>query len=180
MHATRVLLQSSLTPMSMHLFQQSFDMIQNSNQSIQGILGVVKAYYGCIKAQGCGSLHNHMVIWFHGGLTSDEIQNWAMTDPTWKGCLVDFLDDTVCNIIPADPDPIMSVQSCKHHSCAVRGIDPAMNPTSEDTLKAWLKDLHNVILQSQCYSSITMSFTHKYTLQTSQVRSSKKLSFQFG
>ena len=38
-----------------------------------GVVGVVKAYYSCIEAQGHGSLHCHMVVWVHGGLNSDEI-----------------------------------------------------------------------------------------------------------
>ncbi|KAI0037585.1 hypothetical protein FA95DRAFT_1506798, partial [Auriscalpium vulgare] len=32
-----------------------------------GILGVVKAYYGCVKAQSCGTLHCHMMVWVEGG-----------------------------------------------------------------------------------------------------------------
>lgn len=38
-----------------------------------GIIGVVKVYYSCVEAQGHGSLHCHMVVWVHSGLTSDEI-----------------------------------------------------------------------------------------------------------
>ena len=36
-----------------------------------GILGIARAYYGCVEAQGCGSLHCHMVVWVHGGITSN-------------------------------------------------------------------------------------------------------------
>ena len=35
-----------------------------------GILGLVKAYYGCVEAQGRGTLHCHMMIWLEGGLKS--------------------------------------------------------------------------------------------------------------
>jgi hypothetical protein len=125
-----------------------------------GILGVTRAYYGCVEAQGRGSLHCHMVVWVHGGLTSDEIRDRAMVDHSWRDRLIDFLDDTVCNVIPADPDPSMSVQSCQHHSCAVRGIDVATDPISEDTLKARSKDLRNVVLQSQCHSHTGTCYKH--------------------
>jgi hypothetical protein len=27
-----------------------------------GVLGVVKAYYGCVEAQGRGTLHCHMLV----------------------------------------------------------------------------------------------------------------------
>ena len=116
-----------------------------------GILGVTKAYYGCVEAQGRGSLHCHMVVWVHGGLTSDEIRNRAMADHSWRNRLVEFLDDTICNVVPADPDPLMPMQSSQHHPCAVRGVDVVKDPTSEDTLKGRLKDLRNVILRSQCH-----------------------------
>ena len=39
-----------------------------------GILGKVKAYYGCVEAQGRGSLHCHMLVWVEGGLNADEIK----------------------------------------------------------------------------------------------------------
>jgi hypothetical protein len=117
-----------------------------------GILGVTKAYYGCVEAQGRGSLHCHMVIWLHGGLTSDEIRDRIVVDHRWRDQLIEFLDDTVCNVIPADPDPSMSIQSSQHHPCAVRGINAIVNPTTEDTLKGRLKDVRNVVLQSQCHS----------------------------
>lgn len=37
-----------------------------------GVLGLVKAYYGCVEAQGCGTLHCHMLIWLEGGLNPNE------------------------------------------------------------------------------------------------------------
>lgn len=117
-----------------------------------GILGVTKAYYGCVEAQGRGSLHCHMVVWVHGGMTSDQIRERAMADEGWKDRLIEFLDDTVCNVIPADPDPSMVIQSSEHHPCAVRGIDMSADPSAEDTLKALLKDLRNVVLESQRHS----------------------------
>ena len=55
----------------------------------------------------------------------------------------------MCNVIPADPDPSICIQSSQHHSCTVCGIDVTADPISEDTLKARLKDLCNVVLESQ-------------------------------
>ena len=127
-----------------------YDPKQRSTQP--GILGVTKAYYGCVEAQGRGSLHCHMVVWVHGGLTSDEIRDRALADHRWRDRLIEFLDDTICNVIPADPDPLMSLQSSQYHPCAVRGVNVIIDSTSEDTLKGRLKDLRNVVLQSQCHS----------------------------
>jgi len=86
-----------------------------------GVVGVVKAYYGCVEAQGHGLLHCHMVVWVHGGLNSDEIREKAMADHEWRDRFAEFLDETICNVIPADPDPDMSVQSCQHHALSHRG-----------------------------------------------------------
>lgn len=143
-----------------------YDANQQSTQS--GILGVTKAYYGCAETQGRGSLHCHMVVWVHGGLTADEILNRAISDHGWRDRLANFLDDTVCSVVPADPDSSMSVQSCHHHSCAVRGIDVVTESLSKDTLKAQLKDLRNVVTQSQCPSH--MSTCYKYH-RSGQVKS---------
>ncbi|KAJ6573694.1 hypothetical protein B0H10DRAFT_1645672, partial [Mycena sp. CBHHK59/15] len=44
-----------------------------------GILGVVKAYYSCVEAQGRGTLHCHMVVWLEGGLNPDEIKKRALS-----------------------------------------------------------------------------------------------------
>ena len=47
----------------------------NADHSEGGIFAVVKGYYGCVEAQGRGSLHCHMLIWLEGGLNPDEIKN---------------------------------------------------------------------------------------------------------
>ena len=39
-----------------------------------GILGVVNAYYGCVEAQGRGTLHCHMIVWLEGALNPNEIK----------------------------------------------------------------------------------------------------------
>ncbi|KAF9642416.1 hypothetical protein BDM02DRAFT_3075889, partial [Thelephora ganbajun] len=109
-----------------------------------GVIGVVKAYYGCVEAQGRGSLHCHMVVWVHGGLNSDEIREKAIADNEWRDRLINFLDETICNVIPADPDP------------DIAHLDPCL----EDTLKARVKDLRNVILECQCHSHTGTCYKH--------------------
>jgi len=127
-----------------------YDPKQRSTEP--GVVGVVKAYYGCVEAQGRGSLHCHMVVWVHGGLNSDEIREKAMADDEWRDRLIDFLDETICNVIPADPDPDLCVQSSQHHACSVRGVSMDLDPGSENTLKARVKDLRNVIQECQSHS----------------------------
>jgi len=38
-------------------------------------LGYVKAFYSCVEAQGCGSLHCHMLIWIIGVMNQNEIHH---------------------------------------------------------------------------------------------------------
>lgn len=45
-----------------------------------GILGKVKAYYGCVEAQGRGTLHCHMLIWIEGGLNPDQLKQCVLDD----------------------------------------------------------------------------------------------------
>lgn len=67
-----------------------------------GILGVVKAHYGYVEAQGQGSLHCHMLIWVEGTLNPNEIREKVIKDPEWGKRLLDYLDDTITNIVPHD------------------------------------------------------------------------------
>ena len=58
-----------------------------------GILGLVKAYYGCVEAQGRGTLHCHMMIWLEGGLNPNEIKERVIDkgDVEFKNRLIQFL-----------------------------------------------------------------------------------------
>ena len=91
----------------------------NGEQSQEGIFGVVKGYYGCVKAQGRGSLYCHMLIWFEGGLNPDEIKDCVLQDDSFKICLLNFLEDSISMCIPDDPDPALTVPSSMHHPCSV-------------------------------------------------------------
>jgi hypothetical protein len=55
----------------------------HSKNSEGGIFSPVKGYYGCVEAQGRGTLHCHMLIWLEGGLNPDEIKQRI-----WKRCEV--------------------------------------------------------------------------------------------
>jgi hypothetical protein len=123
-----------------------------------GILGVVKAYYGCVEAQGRGTLHCHMLIWVEGGLNPNEIKQRVLgTDEdaqTFSRRLLAFLDDTISNSIPPDPDPYLHVPSSEHHPCSVRGlnIDDIQKMDIQTLKTARNKDVHNVVKQCQSHS----------------------------
>jgi hypothetical protein len=117
-----------------------------------GVLGVVKAYYGCVEAQGRGTLHCHMIIWLEGGLNPDEIKQRVLQqgDREFRDRLLAFLDDTISNSIPTDPDPDLTVPSSIHHPCSVRGVNPDL--IGDDLEKARQKDKHNLVKQCQSHS----------------------------
>src|ERR1700678_1083309 len=81
-----------------------------------GILGLVKAYYGCGEAQGRGTLHCHMMIWLEGGLNPNEIKERVIDkgDVEFKNRLIQFLDDSISNSIPDDPTVNILIPSLRH------------------------------------------------------------------
>jgi len=88
-----------------------------------GVLGVVKAHYGCVEAQGRGSLHCHMLIWIEGALNPNEIRDRVLKDPEWGRRLLDYLDDTITNVVPEDPIPDVSTSWDEKDPCTLRGVD---------------------------------------------------------
>ncbi|KAJ7739226.1 hypothetical protein DFH07DRAFT_688368, partial [Mycena maculata] len=141
-----------------------------------GILGVVKAYYGCAEAQGRGTLHCHMLVWVEGGLNPNEIKKRALSseasDIDFCKQLLAFLDDTISNAIPPEPEPKVNVPSDKYHPCSVRGIHianvnqnddfsaPAKQPGNNSVSPERQQDLHNLV--SQCQSHEHSKTCFKY------------------
>ena len=117
-----------------------YDPNEKNNEG--GILGLVKAYYGCVEAQGRGTLHCHMMIWLEGGLNPNEIKERVIDkeDIEFRDRLIQFLDDSISNCIPDDPDQNISIPSSRHHPCSVRG--PSYTASEEDNAKLQQKDLH--------------------------------------
>ncbi|KAH7871984.1 uncharacterized protein C8R40DRAFT_1053578, partial [Lentinula edodes] len=127
----------------------------NQEDTTGGVLGVVKAHYGCIEAQGRGSLHCHMLVWLEGGLNPNEIKRRAIEDPSSEFCtrLVQYLDDAISNIVPPVPDDEILVPSDIKHPCSVRGttMQGFEHPAMESDL-ATQKDLHNLVLKCQVHT----------------------------
>lgn len=138
-----------------------YDPKQNNLEG--GVLGVVKAYYGCVESQGRGTLHCHMLVWLEGGLNPNQIKDKVLKDGESEFCtrLLAFLDDTISTEIPKDPDPSLVVPSSLHHPCSVRGIDSVQGidpgrsaDGSSDPIivrDAQQKDLHNLARKCQAH-----------------------------
>ncbi|KAJ3880111.1 hypothetical protein F5051DRAFT_302377, partial [Lentinula edodes] len=132
-------------------------------QNCLGVFGHVKGYYGCVEAQGRGSLHCHMLIWLEGGMNPNEIKNRILHDPSsdFQQRMVSFLDDTICNHIPVKPAVSVEVPSDKFHLCALRsnlvsGFDvPTMQ--SEDANQ---KDLCNLVQYCQVHNHTSTCYKY--------------------
>ena len=137
----------------MKAFISTILAFDSSGRNLEGgILGVVKAYYGCVEAQGRGTLHCHMLIWLEGGLNPTEIKNKILrdNDKDFQDRLLAFLDDTISNCIPRDPDPCLVTPSSSHHPCSVRSIKPISNNELNHALRR--KDLHHLVTKCQRHS----------------------------
>ncbi|KAJ7717464.1 hypothetical protein B0H16DRAFT_1232779, partial [Mycena metata] len=127
-----------------------------------GILGVVKAYYGTVEAQGRGSLHCHMMVWVAGGLNPNEIKEKALENGgniEFQQRLITFLDDTISTAIPPDSERCdLETPLSKCHPCATRGPGPGVKP--EDMSDAEQRDLHN--LAERCQRHRHTGICYKY------------------
>jgi len=108
-----------------------------------GILGTIKAHYGCVEAQGRGSLHCHMLIWIEGALNPNEIRESVIKDPHWGRRLLEYLDDTITNVVPMDPTPDASSPMDNKHPCSLRGPDLGIDDI-DVRLAMRMKDLHRL------------------------------------
>jgi len=45
-----------------------------------GIFGKVEGYIGTVEAQGCGTLHLHIILWLCGSPTSKEMKDLLATE----------------------------------------------------------------------------------------------------
>jgi hypothetical protein len=126
-----------------------------------GILGVVKAYYSCVEAQGRGTLHCHMLMWVEGGLNPNEIKDCVLheQDKDFGERLIAFLDDTISTEIPPDPEAeLLPPDQCLPHPCSIRGVSSQL--TGKDRVKAQRKDLHRLV--KQCQSHVHSKTCYKY------------------
>ncbi|TFK87003.1 hypothetical protein K466DRAFT_451660, partial [Polyporus arcularius HHB13444] len=121
----------------------------------EGVLGVTKAYYGCVEAQGRGTLHCHMVVWVEGGMNPSQLQARIQEgDPDFGRRLVSFMDDILSNHIPdaAETDDRPSAREKPPHPCAIRGLPLDLPPDADSTKQAAQQDLRRLVLKCQVHT----------------------------
>lgn len=89
----------------------------------KGLFGVTKGYFGCVEAQGRGSLHCHLLVWLEGALDPQEIKDRIVEggDQEFGERLCRFIDDSISNGVP--PEPAFMPEN-DPHPCRVRGPRP--------------------------------------------------------
>ena len=120
-------------------------------ESDVGILGCVSAYYGCVEAQGRGSLHCHILVWLAGSLNPNEIRDRIMhvNDTIFRNNLLAFLEDTISMSVPNDPLPDDDIPSSLFHPSSVRA--PLMEGDLDSVRHQLQKDVHFLAQSSQVY-----------------------------
>ena len=127
----------------------------------EGILGSVNGYYRCVEAQGRGTLHCHMLVWLEEALNCEEIRDRVQSsDIDFQRRLIEYLDDTISNEIPAAPVTQQSVLSFIHHPCAIQGLNSQhfVDPKNADQLDQ--EDLHNLVKNYQSHQHTTTCYKY--------------------
>lgn len=125
----------------------------------EGILGVVKAHYGCVEAQGRGSLHCHMLVWIDGALNPNEIKERVINEPSWGKKLLLYLDDTITNVVPEDPIPHITTVWSEKDPCTLRGA--RLNTESVlDRLTLRMKDVSRLAERVQRHRHSNTCYKH--------------------
>ena len=120
-------------------------------ESDVGILGRVSAYYGCVEAQGRGSLHCHMLVWLAGSLDPNEIRDriMHMNDTIFRDNLLAFLEDTISTSVPGDPLPDDVIPSSLFHPSSVHA--PLLEGDLDLVWHRLQKDVHFLAQSSQVH-----------------------------
>lgn len=107
-------------------FLLGFDKYTRRPTDEGGVLDHVKAHFGCVEAQGRGTLHCHMIVWLEGGLNPNKIRDRVVGgDSEFASRLIRFLDESITTSIPESPEspaePNSNVREM--HPSALRGVD---------------------------------------------------------
>ena len=81
-----------------------------------------------------------------GGLNCNQIKKKALKDGgdlEFQKRLIEFLEDTISNSVPPDPDPSFNTELGEFDSCATRGPTPRDNAQDPNLSRA--KDIHQLI-----------------------------------
>ncbi|PPQ81895.1 hypothetical protein CVT24_009316 [Panaeolus cyanescens] len=105
-----------------HLLKFTSDMERSEN----GILGKTSAYYGCVEAQGRGSLHCHMMVWLDGSLEPSALKKRILDDDRFREEFVHYLESVIWTDVPSDPLQGQQTLYSTQHPCKLRPPDASL------------------------------------------------------
>ncbi|PPQ76590.1 hypothetical protein CVT24_013026 [Panaeolus cyanescens] len=128
------------------------DLVEN------GILGKTDAYYGCVEAQGRGSLHCHMMVWLKGSINPTELKSRILNDDQFCESFIRYLESVIATEVPADPLPRTQSLFSNHHPCKLR---PPDGSTYNSNRALFTHDLH--YLAEACQRHVHTETCFKYS-----------------
>ncbi|KAF9057091.1 hypothetical protein BJ165DRAFT_1309114, partial [Panaeolus papilionaceus] len=138
-------------------FQCLLQCTPSSTSSDYGVLGKTSAYYGCIEAQGRGSLHCHMLVWLEDSLNPDELKQRLTTDDDFQSRFLSYLSSVISTEVPLDPFNSVSTPISERHPCKSRGV-PIGNDESNSLHRQ--HDMH--YLAESCQRHTHSATCYKY------------------
>jgi ATP-dependent exoDNAse (exonuclease V) alpha subunit len=88
----------SIKTMFEHLF--GWDYEKRCSKSDGGILGHLRAFYGCAENTERGGLHGHFVMWLVGGLNPSELHERMKQDDAFQQKFFDFFEGIIHHHLP--------------------------------------------------------------------------------
>ncbi len=145
-------------------FLLGFDKLK----SIDGIIGYIKSYYGCVETQDRGSLHLHLLVWVLGGLNPSEFKE-KLKLKKFRSLLLKYLD----SIIHCDfNDLIEPTENSEMHPCC-KSTDYITNDMRiKKNLDEFLQDVYEVgkesaihVCKPTCFKYNSKECRHGYGLK---------------
>ncbi|THU85216.1 hypothetical protein K435DRAFT_685978, partial [Dendrothele bispora CBS 962.96] len=129
-----------------------------------GVLGHVTSYYGCVEAQGRGTLHCHMLIWVEGSLNPNELKAKVLANDQssreFQQRLINFLDATIINHIQPIPSTSSPQSTPDFHPSSVRSHLHSNSQSGNDISTRRDLDMH--FLSKSCQSHRHTKTCYKY------------------
>ncbi|KAF9042367.1 hypothetical protein BJ165DRAFT_1546847, partial [Panaeolus papilionaceus] len=131
--------------------------IPGQERSTSGILGHTSAYYGCVEAQGRGSLHCHLLVWLENSINPDDLRQRLLQDSGFQTEFIDYLRKVIHTEIPEDPLHGAETLYSTEHPCKLRG--PFVSSDHND-IQIREHDLH--FLSESCQRHTHSATCYKY------------------
>ena len=129
----------------------------------KGLFGTIKSYYGLIEAQGRGSLHLHMFLWFANNPTSEELVE-LLKDVAYREKVKRFIERNIRAYVPGVTAEVF--QNIRPENDVAWNRPP--HPDEEDYNEK-ARELTQRVVRSQQMHACTKTTCLRYNLKTGKV-----------